>query len=53
MAWALVFSDLPAGTPEAHKVTTNLRKDLFKNGHMMIQFSMYARPSSRANHVET
>ncbi len=41
MAWALVFFDLPAGTPEAHKVTTNLRKDLFKNGHMMIQFSMY------------
>jgi hypothetical protein len=40
MAWVLVFFDLPVGTPEERKAATNFRKDLLRDGYMMVQFSV-------------
>jgi CRISPR-associated protein Cas2 len=53
MAWVLVFFDLPVGTPEERKAATNFRKDLLKDGYIMVQFSVYARPCGSADRVET
>jgi CRISPR-associated protein Cas2 len=53
MAWVLVFFDLPVGTPEERRDATNFRKDLIKDGYMMVQFSVYARPCGTADRVET
>jgi len=53
MAWVLVFFDLPVGTPEERRHATNFRKDLLKDGYMMVQFSVYARPCGTADRVET
>jgi CRISPR-associated protein Cas2 len=53
MAWVLVFFDLPVGTPEERKAAGNFRRDLIKDGYMMVQFSVYARPCGSADRVET
>jgi CRISPR-associated protein Cas2 len=53
MAWVLVFFDLPVGTSEERKAATNFRRDLLKDGYMMVQFSVYARPCGTADRVET
>lgn len=53
MAWVLVFFDLPVGTPEERKAAGNFRKDLLKDGYIMVQFSVYARPCGSADRVET
>jgi CRISPR-associated protein Cas2 len=53
MAWVLVFFDLPVGTPEERKAATNFRTDLLKDGYIMVQFSVYARPCGSADRVET
>ena len=53
MAWVLVFFDLPVSTPEERRAATNFRKDLLKDGYMMVQFSVYARPCGSADRVET
>jgi len=53
MAWVLVFFDLPVGTPEERKDAANFRKDLLKEGYIMVQFSVYARPCGSADRVET
>ncbi|MCB9911421.1 MAG: CRISPR-associated endonuclease Cas2 [Planctomycetes bacterium] len=53
MAWVLVFFDLPVGTPEERKAATNFRKDLLKDGYIMVQFSVYARPCGSPDRVET
>jgi len=53
MAWVLVFFDLPVGTSEERKAATNFRKDLIRDGYMMVQFSVYARPCGTADRVET
>jgi CRISPR-associated protein Cas2 len=53
MAWVLVFFDLPVGTPEERKAATNFRNDLLKDGYIMVQFSVYARPCGSADRVET
>lgn len=53
MAWVLVFFDLPVGTPEERRDAANFRKDLIKDGYMMVQFSVYARPCGSADRVET
>lgn len=53
MAWVLVFFDLPVGEPEERKAANNFRKDLIKDGYMMVQFSVYARPCGTADRVET
>ena len=53
MAWVLVFFDLPVGTSEERRDAANFRKDLLKDGYMMVQFSVYARPCGTADRVET
>ncbi len=53
MAWVLVFFDLPVGTSEERRDASNFRKDLIKDGYMMVQFSVYARPCGTADRVET
>lgn len=53
MAWVLVFFDLPVGTPEERKAAANFRKDLVRDGYIMVQFSVYARPCGSADRVET
>lgn len=53
MAWVLVFFDLPVGTPDERKAATNFRKDLLRDGYIMVQFSVYARPCGSADRVET
>lgn len=53
MAWVLVFFDLPVGTPEERRDANNFRKDLIRDGYMMVQFSVYARPCGTADRVET
>jgi CRISPR-associated protein Cas2 len=53
MAWVLVFFDLPVVTPEERKAATNFRNDLLKDGYIMVQFSVYARPCGSADRVET
>lgn len=53
MAWVLVFFDLPVGTDEERRDATHFRKDLLKDGYLMVQFSVYARPCGSADRVET
>jgi CRISPR-associated protein Cas2 len=53
MAWVMVLFDLPVGTPEERKAANNFRKDLIKDGYMMVQFSVYARPCGTADRVDT
>jgi CRISPR-associated protein Cas2 len=53
MAWVLVFFDLPVGTPDERRAAANFRKDLVKDGYIMLQFSVYARPCGSADRVDT
>jgi CRISPR-associated protein Cas2 len=53
MAWVMVLFDLPVGTPEERRDASNFRKDLVKDGYIMVQFSVYARPCGTADRVET
>ncbi len=53
MAWVMVFFDLPVGTPEERKAAANFRKDLVRDGYIMVQYSVYARPCGSADRVET
>jgi CRISPR-associated protein Cas2 len=53
MAWVMVFFDLPVGTPDERRNASNFRKDLLRDGYIMVQFSVYARPCGTADRVET
>ena len=53
MAWVMVFFDLPVGSRKERRDASNFRKDLVKDGYMMVQFSVYARPCGTADRVET
>jgi len=53
MAWVMVFFDLPVGSQKERRDASNFRKDLIKDGYMMVQFSVYARPCGTADRVET
>jgi CRISPR-associated protein Cas2 len=53
MAWVLVFFDLPVLTKDERRAAANFRKDLIKDGYIMVQFSVYARPCGSADRVET
>ena len=53
MAWVLVFFDLPVITKEERRNATNFRKDLLKDGYIMVQYSVYARPCGSADRVDT
>ncbi len=41
--WLFVFFDLPVTTKLERKKATNFRKDLLKDGFVMMQFSVYIR----------
>jgi CRISPR-associated protein Cas2 len=53
MAWVLVFFDLPVLTPEQRREAAGFRKDLIKEGFMMVQYSVYARPCQSADRVDS
>ncbi|MGL4676364.1 MAG: CRISPR-associated endonuclease Cas2 [Brevinema sp.] len=42
--WLFVFFDLPVTTKIEKKFASNFRKELIRDGYIMIQFSVYARP---------
>ena len=42
--WLFVFFDLPVTTKQEKKFAANFRRELLKDGYLMIQFSVYARP---------
>ncbi|MGL4367184.1 MAG: CRISPR-associated endonuclease Cas2 [Brevinemataceae bacterium] len=42
--WLFVLFDLPVTTKSERKRATHFRKALLKDGYIMIQFSVYARP---------
>jgi CRISPR-associated protein Cas2 len=41
--WLFVFFDLPVTTKKERKVATRFRKELLKDGFVMMQFSVYNR----------
>lgn len=41
--WLMVFFDLPVKTKQQRKLASRFRKDLLKDGYMMLQLSVYAR----------
>lgn len=53
MAWLLVLFDLPVGTPDERNAASRLRQDLKRDGFIMLQFSVYARPCASADLVST
>lgn len=53
MAWVLVCFDLPVGSKEERKEAADFRKDLIREGFMMVQFSVYARPCASADRVDS
>ncbi len=53
MAWVLVMFDLPVLTANQRREAANFRKDLIREGFMMLQFSVYARPCPSADRVES
>lgn len=53
MAWVMVLFDLPVGTPDERRDASNFRKDLLRDGYIMVQFSVYARPCGTTDRVET
>jgi CRISPR-associated protein Cas2 len=53
MAWTMVFFDLPVGTKQERKAATDFRKELIREGYMMLQFSVYARPCGSVDRVDT
>lgn len=48
--WLMAMFDLPVDTGELRREATRFRKELLKDGFMMLQFSVYARyiPSEEA-----
>lgn len=41
--WLFVFFDLPVVTKKERKIATTFRKNLMKDGFVMLQFSVYIR----------
>lgn len=41
--WLFVFFDLPVTTKRERKIASDFRKNLLKDGFVMIQFSVYIR----------
>ena len=44
MGWMIVAFDLPVKTKKQRKLATEFRNYLIKDGFLMIQYSVYARP---------
>jgi len=53
MAWIMVMFDLPVGTKEERRSATWFRESLLKDGYMMIQYSVYARPCPSYDRTKT
>lgn len=43
LMWLMVFFDLPVTSREERRAATRFRKDLIKDGFIMLQYSVYAR----------
>lgn len=41
--WLFVFFDLPVATKKERKLSSDFRKNLIKDGFVMMQFSVYVR----------
>ncbi|MBN1158141.1 MAG: CRISPR-associated endonuclease Cas2 [Bacteroidales bacterium] len=41
--WLFVFFDLPTNTKKERKAASRFRKNLLKNGFIMLQYSVYIR----------
>ena len=54
--WLFVFFDLPVVTKKEHKIAATFRKNLMKDGFVMLQFSVYIRhcasKESREVHIK-
>ncbi len=45
MGWLIVMFDLPTDTREEQRKASRFRTDLLRDGYMMLQYSIYARPA--------
>ncbi len=45
MGWLVVMFDLPTDTTEERRLATRFRTDLLRDGYLMLQYSIYARPA--------
>lgn len=45
MGWLIVMFDLPTDTLEERRKATRFREDLLRDGYLMLQYSVYARPA--------
>ena len=56
MGWLVVCFDLPVLTKQERKRACDFRKFLLKDGYLMLQFSVYARPcvtfARQLTHIE-
>ncbi len=50
--WLFVFFDLPVTSKEERKAATFFRRELLKDGYLMLQFSVYARPCGDWSRLE-
>ena len=53
MAWIVVMFDLPVVGDEERRNATRFRTDLIRDGFIMLQFSVYARPCGSSDNVDT
>ena len=50
--WILVFFDLPVKKRTERRTATKFRNGLLKDGYMMLQYSIYARPCKGRERLE-
>lgn len=50
--WLFVYFDLPTQTKADRKAYARFRKELIKDGFMMIQYSIYARHCASRDNLE-
>ncbi len=50
--WLLVFFDLPVTTKKERKTAARFRKNLLKDGYVMMQFSVYVRHCASKESME-
>ena len=50
--WLMVFFDLPVTSQQERKVASYFRRFLIRDGYVMMQFSVYARPCLGNSAVE-
>ena len=53
MGWILAMFDLPVLTKPQRQIASKFRVDLRKDGFLMIQYSVYARPCVTVEQLET